>query len=200
MTSNILGQGGALPGNAYGSVPGPIQLPTNIYSQVNSAIPGAQAAGAGSAGVINSQINGQVNPETQNLLQDKAAAMGVQSGQPTTGTGNTFSNNNFLQSLGIDAQNQENTGVGNYLNFLQGVGSTMTNPNLQFEVSQQNAIDAAAPNPQAAAQMQQFQFQQYLQSMSNPGGGTGAYGGQQPPNGASVQRAGQTGYSPVPSA
>jgi hypothetical protein len=159
-------QGGS---GAYGSVPGPIQIPDNIYSQVNQAIPGLKPAGAASAGVINSELVGQVNPEVQNLLQNKSAAMGVAGGVP----GSQFSGNNFTQSLGLNADQMQQQGVGDYLKFLTGVGSTQTDPNLAVGVATQNALDAAAPNPAAAAGQNLSLFDKYLNAMKGPSGGTG---------------------------
>lgn len=153
---------------AYGGVPGVINLPNNIYSEVNTAIPGYQNTGAGAAGVIGSQVQGVVNPDVQNLLQTKAAAMGV-GGGGGVGQPGSFTSNNFLASLGEDSQTVQQSGVDNYLKFLTGVGQSQTDPNLAFQVSQQNAIDAAAPNPAAAAGAQQSEFAAYL-NMVNGGG------------------------------
>lgn len=162
-------QAGAGP---YGAVPGMINLPTSIYSQVNSAIPGFQNTGAGAAGVIGSQVAGQVAPDVQNLLQTKAAAMGV-GGGGGVGVPGSFTSNNFLASLGLNSEQQQQSGVDNYLKFLGGVGQTQTDPNLAFQVSQQNAVDAAAPNPSEAVAQQQNDFDKYM-AMVRGGGATQA--------------------------
>jgi len=133
---------------AYGSVPGLIGLPPNLYSQTSGQFPGVNQAGGNATNFIQSETAGQVSPETQNLLQQKSAEMGVGSGTP----GSNFSNNNFTESLGLDSQNLAHQGVSDYLSFIQGQGSQMTDPNLAFTVAQQNAVDQAAPNPAAATQ------------------------------------------------
>lgn len=161
-------QGGS---GAYGGVPGVLNLPNNIYSEVNSAIPGITPAGGNAASAITSQTAGVVNPDVTNQLQAHAAAMGL-SGGGGVGVPGSFTSNNFLASLGENSQDQQNTGIANYLKFLGGVGQTQTDPNLAFQVSQQNAIDAAAPNPAAAAMQQQSDFDKYMkmvQGVNNSG-------------------------------
>lgn len=158
---------------AYGGVPGVINLPTNVYSQVNQAIPGFSGTGTGAASVIGSEVNGVVNPDVQNMLQQKAAAMGV-GGGGGVGQPGSFTSNNFLASLGLTSMDQQKAGVDNYLKFLGGVGGAQNDPNLQFQVSQQNAVDAAAPNPAAAAEAQTAEFQSYMdmvkgKSLNRPG-------------------------------
>jgi hypothetical protein len=160
-------QGGS---GAYGSVPGVIGIPDNIYQQVNSAVAGAAKLAPDAAGVIGSEINGQVTPQTQDFLQNKAASMGVASGMPGSG----FQTNNFLESLGLDSQALQSKGVSDYLSFLGGVGATQTDPNLAVGVATQNAVDAAAPNPTAAAMTNKNFFDQYLASLKTPSSGSGS--------------------------
>lgn len=162
-------QGGS---GAFGAVPGVLNLPPNIYSQVNTAIPGLAPAAGNAAGAITSQTAGVVNPDVQNQLQAKAAAMGVGGGGGVGQTG-SFTSNNFLASLGENSQQQQQSGIDNYLKFLTGVGGTQTDPNLAFQVGQQNAVDAAAPNPAAAAGEQVSEFDKYLKMVRGGGSGYG---------------------------
>ncbi len=154
---------------AFGSVPGIIGLPPNLYEQVNKNIPGIAPAGGKSASVINSELAGQVSPEVQNMLQQKSAAMGFTAGVP----GSDFQKNNFTQSLGLNADQLQHQGVADYLSFLGGTGSTMTDPNLAVGVATQNSLNAAAPNPGAAATENMNEFDKYLKSLM--GGGTGGH-------------------------
>lgn len=151
-------QGGS---GAYGAVPGVLNLPNNIYSEVNTAVPGLTNAAGNAAGAITAQTAGQVAPDVANQLQAHAAAMGV-GGGGGVGVPGSFTSNNLLASLGQNSEQQQQSGIENYLKFLGGVGQTQTDPNLAFQVSQQNAIDAAAPNPAAAAAQQQSDFDNYL--------------------------------------
>jgi hypothetical protein len=150
---------------AYGAVPGPISIPSNIFQQVNAAVPGAAGNANQASSVIGNQLSG-------NLLQDKSAAYGVNIGQPGGTPGNSLSLQNFLDSIGLTSENLANQGVGNYLSFLSGVGATQTSPNLAVDVATQNAVDAAAPNPTAAAAQEQSLFDKYLAKLQNPAGGT----------------------------
>lgn len=151
-------QGGS---GAYGAVPGVLNLPNNIYSEVNTAIPGLAGAAPNAAGAITAQTAGLVAPDVQNQIQQKAAAMGL-GGGGGVGVPGSFTSNNFLASLGQNSEQQQQSGIDNYIKFLGGVGQTQTDPNLAFQVSQQNAIDAAAPNPAAAAGQQQTDFDNYM--------------------------------------
>lgn len=157
---------------AYGAVPGAIGLPQNTFQQVNAAVPGAAGNAQAASGVIGSELSGNLSQGTQNLLQDKSAAYGVNIGQPGGQAGNTLSLQNFLGSIGLTSENLAHQGVGDYLNFLGGVGAAQTNQGLAVDVATQNALDAAAPNPAAAAAQQQSFFEQYLNQMSNPAGGS----------------------------
>ena len=156
---------------AYGAVPGAIGLPPNTYSQVNAAVPGAAGNAQAASGVIGSELSGNLSQGTQNLLQDKSAAYGVNIGQPGGTPGNTLSLQNFLGSIGLTSENLAHQGIGDYLNFLGGVANTQTSPALAADVATQNAVDAAAPNPTAAALTQQSFFERYLAQM-NPASGT----------------------------
>lgn len=151
---------------AYGSVPGLIGLPPNLYSQTSGQFPAVNQGGTNATNFIQSETAGQVAPETQNLLQEKAAAMGVASGSPNMGAG-SFSGNNFTESLGLDSQNLAHQGVSDYMSFITGQGSQMTDPNLAFGVAQQNAVDASAPNPSLSA----AQLQSNLNAGRSAGGG-----------------------------
>ena len=166
FSTNPAPQAGA---GAFGGVPGIIGLPPNLYEQVNKNIPGIAPAGGKSASVINSELAGQVSPDVQNLLQEKSAAMGVTAGVP----GSDFQKNNLVQSLGLNADQMQHQGVADYLGFLTGTGSTMTDPKLAVDVATQNALDAAAPNPAAANAENMSVFDKYINALK--GGGAGHF-------------------------
>jgi hypothetical protein len=132
---------------AYGAVPGVLNIPQNTYGQVNNAFSGYGATGQNAANFIGGEVQGQLSPETMDLLQNKGAQYGVMSGSP----GSQFANNNYLKNLGLTSEQVQGKGVQDYLGFLGGTGAAMTDPKLAYEVQLQNALDAAAPNPAAAA-------------------------------------------------
>jgi hypothetical protein len=107
------------------------------------------------------------------MLQDKAAAMGINLGQPGGQPGNTITNQNFLNSLGLTSEGLAHQGLTDYNTFTGTAGSQQLQPELQNEVAMQNAVDAAAPNPAAAQTYAQQLFDKYLSQNSNPAGGTG---------------------------
>jgi hypothetical protein len=167
-------QGGNGP---YGAVPGAIGAPPSIFSQVGTAVPGSAATAGGALGDINSELAGVLSPGTQNLLQDKAASLGVSVGQPGGTAGNTLTNQNLLDQMGLTSEGLSNQGIGNYLSFLGGVGQTQLQPNLLADIASSNATMAAAPNPGAAAQQQQNLMMQYFNLLHGqtapPGPATG---------------------------
>ena len=165
--------GGAGP---YGMVPGQIGAPPSIYSQVGQVAPGLPGLTAGSAGNIASEIAGTLSPGTTNLIQNKAAAFGVNAGTPGGTPGNTLPLENLLDNTGMTSESLSSQGNANYLNFLGGVGQTQLAPSLLTDIASNNAINASAPNPAAAAQKQQQLLQQYLYMLNNankPAGPTG---------------------------
>lgn len=174
---------------AYGAVPGVLSLPPDIYSQVMKSFPGLTQTGTAAAGTIGSEVQGQIAPDVQRQLQDKAAALSVSSGAGGgPGTAGSFGQNTLLESLGLNSQQQQQQGINSYLQFLTGTGSTMNDPNLAASIEQQNALNAAAPNPAVAASTQQNDFQKYMQMIT---GGTG------PPSGTIVDWMG-TGENILP--
>jgi hypothetical protein len=190
---------------AYGSVPGTIGVPPSEYEQLGNLLPGLPGLTGSAAGVVGSELAGTLSPGTQNLLQDKAAEFGVNSGMPWTTPGNTLPFQNFMNSTGLTSEGLSQQGVGSYLNFATGLGGLQTNPNLAFEVASQNAVDASAPNPADAAQMQLSEFEQYMNQMNNPAGGSGGIGGYQwgkgyqpPGEGEWHQQSGTGPYLPGP--
>jgi hypothetical protein len=143
---------------AYGMVPGQIALPPSIYEQMQNVYSGMTGLTSGAGDVISSQLKGQLSPETMSNIQNYAASRGVSLGQPNSDIANLIG----LQVTGQTTEGLQSQGLQSYLNFLSGVGSTQTNPQLAYETSLQNAIFAAAPDPAAAAAQQQSLQQQYM--------------------------------------
>jgi hypothetical protein len=141
-----------------GGVPGVISNPTSIYDQLNQNVPQYGALTTATTGNISNELNGQVSPTTQNLIQNKAAAAGVAGGVPGSG----FQQNNALANLGMTAEQLQHQGVTDYSQFSNTVGNEQLSPEIQTEVATQNAIDAAAPNPAAAQSYAQMLFDKYL--------------------------------------
>jgi hypothetical protein len=186
-------QGGS---GAYGSVPGAIGVPPSEYDQINGLIPNLPGLTGAASGVVGSELGGTLSPGTQNLLQDKAASYGVNSGMPWTTPGNTLPFQNLMNSTGMTSEGLSQQGLGSYMNFATGLGSLQDNPNLSFEVASQNALDASAPNPAEAAQVQLSEFEQMMAQMNNPAGGSSAKGNAPPGDGTWNQMPGSTTWLP----
>lgn len=182
-------QGGA---GAYGGVPGAIGAPPSIYSQVGQVVPGLPGLTSGSAENIASEIAGTLSPGTTNLIQNKAAAFGVNAGTPGGTPGNTLPLENILDNTGLTSEELSSKGNADYLNFLGGVGNTQLQPQLLTDIASNNALMASAPNPTAAANKQfQDMWEAYYMTNhpANPAGGTGG-----PPPGLSYTPAGTNMY------
>lgn len=134
---------------AYGSVPGPIGVPPNVFSQLSGAVPGFSANTAGTGNVIGSQLAGNVSPMTLNALKTGAAQFGINSGM---GPGSGLETNQLFGNIAGFSEGQQQKGVQNYLGEVGALGRTMTDPNLAAEISSRNADFAAAPDPKLAAE------------------------------------------------
>ena len=91
-------------------------------------------------------------------------------GQPGGGVanpGNTFTTQNLLDNLGITSENLQNTGLGNLNTFSGTTGNQQLSPELQSSIQEQNAVNAATPNPAAAQSEALSLYQQYM-AMANP--------------------------------
>lgn len=199
--TNIATQGGS---GAFGAVPGAIGLPNSQYDQTAGVVKNLPGLTNGSANDIASELGGQLSPGTLNLLQNRAAAFGVNSGMPGGVPGNTLSTQNLLDNIGTTSENLASKGVSDYNSFLPTVGSQMLAPSLQADIADRNATLKAAPNPTQAASYAQSLFNQYLQKMGGPAGGTGAPNNGKawwktsfsPPEGKSYQANGTGPYIP----
>lgn len=141
----------------FGAVPGAVNTP-NMAASTQYGLPSAGAS------TISSELGGTLSPGTQNLLTNKAAAYGVSTGQPFSSGGNTLPLQNLLDQMGLTSENLAHQGVGDYSQF---------NPaTVQADVAEQNATNAAAPDPAAAAQYAEQLFQKYMNQgsqVSKPG-------------------------------
>jgi hypothetical protein len=151
---------------AYGAVPGAISAPSSSYAQVGNVLPALPNLTQSAGDVVGAQLEGQLSPGTVSFLQDKAAQFGIQMGMPGM-QGGGFASNQFLRNLGMSSEAQSQQGVQNFNQMLPTLASTQIDPSLQYEISNQNAINAAAPDPRMAAQ-EQLRLMQEMYQMENP--------------------------------
>jgi hypothetical protein len=158
-------------GNPFGSKVA--QLPTpNPYGDLSSVYPNLGQTNAAASGAVLSKLRGELSPETLANIQNAAASFGVSSGMP--GSGLQIHRN--LRDLGLSTEALQQQGLQDYNSLIPTVSGTQTvRPELQHEINLQNALDAASPDPSAAASYAQEVFKKYLNSMNSPAGGTGAF-------------------------
>jgi hypothetical protein len=157
-------------GSPFGYAPGPISLPSPA-TDLGAQFPNLSGTNSALSGDINAKLGGTLSPGTTNALQDAAATFGVASGMPGSG----LSWNSLYGNLAGAAENQEQEGIADYNSTIPTISNTQTvSPALQTEIATQNAIDAAAPDPTASASYAEDLFQNYLQQMEGPAGGTGS--------------------------
>ncbi len=155
-------------GGPYGSQVSQVNLP-NPSAALQSVLPGLTGTNQNLSTLINSELSGNISPSTMQQLQNTAANFGETSGMPFATAGNTLPLNNLLENVGITAEGQEAKGVSDYGNIIPTIAQTQTvNPELAYQANLQNAVSAAAPSPEAAAQEEQNLLNQYMQELQGP--------------------------------
>ncbi len=158
---------------AYGLVPGPLGLP-DPHGDLARVLPDLDALNSRTSASILDELGGRLSPETQAALNNLAAERGVSSGMPGAQTWDHL----FLGNIAGAMENLKQQGITNYGQFIPTVSRTQTvDPALQAEIANTNAINAAAPDPAAAASEAERLFNQYKASIGAGGGGGGNPGG-----------------------
>jgi len=154
-------------GGPFGSQPAPVPIPQPAQDLANQ-IPGLSGLNSSASNFIGSELSGQLSPDTLQAIQRAGAQQSVSSGMPNTGmAAGTLAGQGSLATIGQTSQQLQNQGISDYSKFVPTVSSTQTtSPAIQAEVNTQNAIDAAAPNPAAAANYAQQIFQNYLTQLN----------------------------------
>jgi hypothetical protein len=161
----------------------------NPAGDLGAQIPGLQGINSQASGVISDYLGGRLPPDVVNAIQDSAARFGVSSGMPGSG----LAGHRGARDLGLTSLDLQGRGLAAYSPFVGAVSSTQTvNPALQTQIAEQNAVNAAAPDPTMAASYAKKLYDQYLTSLARtgrnvgpstgyrgggPAGGTGAYSG-----------------------
>ena len=178
------------PRTAFGSVPNPISVPPNVFTQLSGAVPNFGGITRGTSDVIGSELSGAVSPMTMNALKTAAAQFGVGSG---LGPGSGLEANQLFGNIAGFSENRQRQGVQDYLSEVGALSHTMNDPNLVATISARNADLAAAPDPRLAHQQQLDDYMRSLSTtyaLSNPSRGPWwAPGGvSTPPIGATIGR------------
>jgi hypothetical protein len=153
---------------AYGLVPGAISAPSSVWDELNQNVPNYGAMTQSATGDIQGMLNGQLSSGTMMNIGNTAAAHGVATGQPNSALSNLMG----MNITGNTTEQLQQQGVGDYNNLTSTLASTQQSPSLMAGIAEENAVNAAAPNPQAASSYAQSLYNQYL---NNPTTGTGKY-------------------------
>jgi hypothetical protein len=140
---------------------------------LSSVYPNLAGTNAAVSGDILSKLGGTLSPGTENALKNAQATFGQTSGMPNSG----LSWNSLYGNIAGASEAQQQQGIQDYNNTVGAVSQTQTpNQGVQAEVGIQNALDASAPDPTAAASYAEQLYNKYLGKMGSPAGGTGALG------------------------
>ncbi len=157
---------------AYGMVPGTIGIPPSAWDQTIGVAPGLGDTSQLTHNIM-SELQGDINPQALKNMQDAAASYGVSSGMPgSNAVPGTLAFNKNLRNIGLDTLAVQRQGQQDYLSALTGIGGTQTPQSLAAEIAAHNAQLKAAPDPQLAAEQQQRDYWNALNSLRGPGGGT----------------------------
>jgi len=168
---------GAQPGagsNAYGYQVGQVGAPPSIWEQLSQNLPGfSDLTSTGTSGIMD-ELKGVLSPSTTMNLANTAASRGVQLGQPNSPLSSMIN----LNLLGTTSENLKSKGLSDLNSFLSTTGQMQQSPQLLSQIAEQNAINAAAPNPEEAAQQQIATYRQMMQEMmsqANPASGAPSF-------------------------
>lgn len=156
---------------AFGTVPGIVTLPPNLYEGVQSIYPGLTGNTNLAGNVVRHQLSGELSPETINTIQDDAARFGVTSGMPLS----NLSGYRGLRNLGRTVEDVQSKGLENYNKLLSTLGPMMTDPALAAQIAAWNATMGAAPDPRLNADEMMRRYREGLGTglgARNPSGGT----------------------------
>lgn len=158
---------------AFGLVPGPVSLPSPARD-LAAQLPGLSQANQAAADVLLAKLGGRLSPGTLKQMQDYEAQFAARSGMPgANAIPGTLSYNRGVRDIGRMAEEQAQQGLQDYGNLVSAVSSTQTvPPALQAEIAARNAQVGAAPDPFQAQSHAEQLYNQYLQQMRGPAGGT----------------------------
>lgn len=155
---------------AFGMVPGQVGMPSP-FSDLAANYPNLSQTNASVSGNIASELNGQLSPGTTRALQTTAAQHGVASGMPGMEGGSMNLNNMFGNVAGY-SEGLQHQGLQDYNSTIPTISSTQTvKPETQIALGEQNAVNAAAPDPTQAAGYAKKMFDEYLAKI-HPQGNT----------------------------
>lgn len=190
-TQSGSGPFGAVPGAVGAITPAQVAQPPDPFKTLSGLYPNLSGANASSSDFINSELAGKLSPGTINALTNLSASRGISSGM---GPGAGLWDNALLGNVAGATESLQQHGLSDLGSFLTSMSKNETiTPELQAQINEanaqlkqaadlanqkeaeRNAAMKAAPNPAAAQSYAQQLFQQYLNSMGGPAGGSGSW-------------------------
>ena len=153
---------------ALGQNVGQLNAPPSYFDQLTANIPGFTNTTNAAMSDIQSLLNGTLSPQTQSNIGNYAASRGVAMGQPNSPLSNLIG----MNITGTTTEGLQQQGIGDYNATTNNLGQMQQNPALLSQIAETNAVNAAAPNPTMAASYAQNLFNQYMQQMQRPQGGS----------------------------
>src|SRR6516164_2599579 len=179
MAYNVLAPTPLSGSGAFGQVPGLIPTPQPAQD-LGAQFPNLSGINAAMSQNLQAGLAGQVSPASLNALRSGSAAWGWASGMPGLDLPGSLNWHNLYGNIAGFAENQAQKAMENYSRLIPTISQTQTvSPTLQAELAAHNALNLAAPNPQAAASYAQSLFDKYLgrvRGAPSMWGGTGGFG------------------------
>jgi hypothetical protein len=127
----------------FGAVPGQVQMP-QPYQDLSSVYPGLAQQNQTLSDNMLAEMYGSLSPGTMDALNQIQEQWG--GGEPL---------NLSPESLGLTDQELQSLGIGTYSGLMPTISTTQTvSPEVQAQIAEYNAMQAAAPNPTAQAGLQ----------------------------------------------
>jgi hypothetical protein len=178
--------------DAFGRVPGAVGLP-DPSADLARVLPNLGTATGAASDAVLSKLRGELSPATINSIHDAAARFGVTSGMPGFAPGSLTANRG-VRDIGLATEAEEQQGLQDFNALTGNVSATQAvRPETQIQLAEQNALNAAAPNPAAAQSFAASLFDKYLNMLRGGGtSGRGVGGGRSVgPSGGGTSRSGE---------
>jgi len=154
-------------GTPFGKVPGALGLP-DPFGDLSKVAPGLGGLNKNLLTNLTANSLGIVSPGTRNALQLTNAQTASGSGMPFSG----LSDRALFGNIAGFTEGLQEKALQDYNSLIPTIKSTQTvSPELQTEIANRNAINAAAPSPRAAANYAKQLFDEYAAKVRGPGGG-----------------------------
>lgn len=163
---------------AFGLVPGDVSfMPMpDPMGDVSKVYPGLTGTIGQASDLVKSKMGGNISPGTLAAITNAQASRGVGQGMPMTSPFNLTSAG-LYNTIGKTSEAQAQEGLTDFERLLSGITSNLTvNPSVQASVNagnvgiaQQNALNAAMPDPQEQASYAEQLYNKYLAGMARSG-------------------------------